>query len=109
MFVKVVKSSQMKLLAAIKKLGLHNKLAFLSSSLIVLQVAGLGFFTVHYLQQNLEEQIGNNALSIAQTLTHSNEIRQGLIQQDSDSIQKYVENIRQQINARFIVVGILRA
>jgi two-component system CitB family sensor kinase/two-component system sensor histidine kinase DcuS len=105
MFVKVVKSSQMKLLAAIKKLGLHNKLAFLSSSLIVLQVAGLGFFTVHYLQQNLEEQIGNNALSIAQTLTHSNEIRQGLIQQDSDSIQKYVENIRQQINARFIVVG----
>lgn len=105
MFVKVVKSSQMKLLAAIKKLGLHNKLAFLSSSLIVLQVAGLGFFTVHYLQQNLEEQIGNNALSIAQSLTHSNEIRQGLIQQDSDSIQKYVENIRQQINARFIVVG----
>jgi len=105
MLIKIVDPIWMKLLTTIKKLGLHNKLAFLSSSLIVLQVIGLGFFSIHYLQQNLEQQIGNNALSIAQSLAQSHEIRQGLIQRDSASIQKYVENIRQQINARFIVVG----
>ena len=105
MLMKIVKNHQMKLLAIIKKLSLHNKLALVSSTLIVLQVAGLGIFSIYYLQNNLEQQIGSKALSVAQSLANSQEIRQGLINRDSAAIQKYVENIRQHIDARFIVVG----
>jgi two-component system CitB family sensor kinase/two-component system sensor histidine kinase DcuS len=105
MLIKVIKPNWKRLLTMMKKIGLHNKLALFSLSLIVLQVAVLGFFSIKYLQQSLEKQIGYTALSISQSLANSHEIRQGLIKQDSASIQKYVENIRQRINARFIVVG----
>jgi len=95
----------MTLLTAFKNLGLHNKLAFFSSSVIVLQIAGLGLFSIYYLQQNLEQEIGNKALSVAQSLANSQEIRQGLLSNDSASIQRYVDTIRQKIDAKFIVVG----
>ncbi|MEY8199807.1 MAG: hypothetical protein RPS47_11255, partial [Colwellia sp.] len=94
MLVKAATSNWVRLPTTIKKLGLHNKLALLSLSLIVLQIASLGFFSIQYLKHNLEQQIGNTALSIARSLAQSHVIRQGLTQRDSASIQKYVENIR---------------
>ena len=95
----------MKFLTSFKNQGLHNKLAFFSSGVIVLQIAGLGLFSIYYLQQNLEQQIGQKALSVALSLANSHEIKRGLLNHDSASVQQYVDNIRTAIDAKFIVVG----
>lgn len=95
----------MKLLTTFKNLGLHNRLAFFSLSLIIFQTVGLGLVATYTLQTNLEEQIGKRALALSKSLSHNPIIQTGLTQQDSGSIQTFVEMIRQDTEARFIVVG----
>jgi len=95
----------MVIISTFKKLGLHNRLAFFSLCLIVLQTVGLGLVASHYLQTNLEDQMGQRALAVAQSLESSTTIRRGLKTKNSDLIQAYIEPIRIKTGARFIVVG----
>jgi len=93
----------------IYKMGLHNKLAILSVLLIALQTLFLAFFSISYLEKEFESQIGNKALVVAQTLAKSPIILQGLLDKDSHTIQNYIEPIRLQISASFIVIGDVNA
>ncbi len=86
-------------------LGLHNRLAFYSLALIVVQTLVMGVVSLFYLESELESQIGKRAMAVAVSVSHSAIIKNGLLQQDSNSIQKYVESVRSEIGARFIVVG----
>ncbi|MPY23255.1 sensor histidine kinase [Shewanella psychropiezotolerans] len=93
------------IVSTFKNLGLHNRLAFFSLSLIVIQTFGLGLVATYSLQTNLEEQIGKRALALSKSLVHHPIIIQGLINKDSASVQAFAEIIRHNTEARFIVVG----
>ncbi|BAJ03410.1 sensor histidine kinase [Shewanella violacea DSS12] len=95
----------MSIVSTFKNLGLHNRLAFFSLSLIIIQTIGLGVVSTYSLQTNLEEQIGKRALALSKSLVHHPVIIQGLINKDSVSIQELAETIRLNTEARFIVVG----
>ena len=88
-----------------KKMGLHNKLALVSVLLVMLQTIFLGMFSVSYLVQEFEQQLGEKALSVAKSLAKNPIIQQSLLDKQSQPIQSYVEPIRQAIAASFIVVG----
>lgn len=96
---------RMKLLNKFRKIGLHNKLALLSVLLIAMQTLFLAFFSISYLEQEFESQVGNKSLAVAQTLAKNSIIQQSLLSQNSATIQDYVEPIRKEISASFIVVG----
>ena len=95
----------MMLVSTFKNLGLHNRLAFLSLSLIIFQTVGLGLVATYTLQTNLEAQIGKRALALAKSLSYNPIIQAGLIHKNSTSIQAFVEMVRQNTDARFIVIG----
>ena len=95
----------MKITHKFKKMGLHNKLAVLSVLLVIMQTIFLGMFSVSYLEQEFEQQLGSKALAVAQSLAKNPIIQQALIDKKNQPIQAYVEPIRQQILASFIVVG----
>ncbi|WP_033084635.1 sensor histidine kinase [Colwellia psychrerythraea] len=95
----------MKITSKFKVMGLHNKLALLSVLLVMLQTIFLGMFSVSYLEQEFEQQLGEKALSVAQSLAKNPIIVQSLLDKKSQPIQSYVEPIREAIAASFIVVG----
>lgn len=96
---------RMKITNKFKIMGLHNKLAVVSVLLVMLQTVFLGMFSVSYLAQEFEQQLGEKALSVAQSLAKNPVIVQSLLDKNSQPIQSYVEPIRQAISASFIVVG----
>jgi len=95
----------MRMFYKLSKIGLHNKLALLSVLLIAMQTVFLAVFSISYLEQEFERQVGNRALAVAQTLAKNPIIQQGLFSNNSAPIQAYVEPIRKEISASFIVVG----
>ncbi|NRA72746.1 MAG: sensor histidine kinase [Gammaproteobacteria bacterium] len=95
----------MKIINTFRNLGLHNRLAIFSLSLIVIQTMGLGFVASYYLHSSLEQQIGMRAMSVAKSLVNSPIIRQGLLTKNNRVIQEYIEVIRLNTKARFIVIG----
>ena len=96
---------KMQVLKTFRMLGLHNRLAFYSLALIVVQTLVMGVVSLFYLESELESQIGKRAMAVAVSVSHAATIKQGLLEQDSASIQQYVESVRSEIGARFIVVG----
>ncbi len=95
----------MSLIQRLLKPGLHNKIARFSLLFIVVQVLSLAMFSIYYLQQNLEQEIGKKALAVSQAIANSEIIRLGLVINDSKMVQAHVEQIRQLVDAKFIVVG----
>lgn len=95
----------MKIAKRFKKLGLHNKVALVSVLLVVMQTSFLGMFSISYLEQEFEQLLGEKALAVAQSLAKNPIIQQSLLEKKSQPIQSYVEPIRQEIAASFIVVG----
>lgn len=72
---------------------------------VLLQAIISGSFTLHYIKVVLEDRIGDQALQLARVVSALPQIRQGLIDRDVNQIQTLAELIRQETDARFIVVG----
>ncbi len=86
-------------------LKLRTRLLVVLASVVLIQAAISGGLTLHYIKLVLEERIGEQALQLSKVVSALPQIRQGLTQQDPEQVQRYAEMIRQQTNARFIVVG----
>jgi hypothetical protein len=86
-------------------LKLRTRLLLVLASIVLIQALISGSFTLHYIKQVLEERIGEQALQLSRVVSVLPQIRQGLIDQDPGVVQPFAEMIREQTNARFIVVG----
>jgi len=72
---------------------------------VLIQAAITGGITHNFIQVILENRIGEQALQLSKIVSNLPQIRQGLAQQDVKQIQPLAELMRQQTDARFIVVG----
>ncbi|TNF87516.1 MAG: sensor histidine kinase [Gammaproteobacteria bacterium] len=84
---------------------LKTRLMLALVGIVLLQAIVSGSFTLHYLEVILEERIGDQALQLSRVVSSLPQIRQGLRQRDVEQIQPLAESIREQTDARFIVVG----
>jgi two-component system CitB family sensor kinase len=84
---------------------LQTRLMLTLIFVVLLQAIISGSFTLHYIKVVLEDRIGDQALQLSRVVSTLPQVRQGLIERDVDQIQPLAESIRQQTDARFIVVG----
>jgi two-component system CitB family sensor kinase len=84
---------------------LQTRLMLTLIFVVLLQAIISGSFTLHYIKVVLEDRIGDQALQLSRVVSSLPQVRSGLIQRDVDQIQPLAESIRQQTDARFIVVG----
>jgi len=84
---------------------LQTRLMLSFAFVVLIQAAITGGITFSYIQVILENRIGNQALELSNIVSSLPQIRQGLAQRDVKQIQPLTELLRQQTDARFIVVG----
>ena len=84
---------------------LQTRLMLAFIFVVLLQAIISGTFTFHYIKVVLEDRIGDQALQLSRVVSALPQVRRGLIDRDVDQIQPLAESIRQQTDARFIVVG----
>jgi two-component system CitB family sensor kinase len=84
---------------------LQTRLMLTLIFVVLLQAIISGSFTLHYIKVVLEDRIGDQALQLSRVVSALPQIRQGLLDHDVDQIQPLAEAIRQETDARFIVVG----
>ena len=84
---------------------LQTRLMLTLIFVVLLQAIISGSFTLHYIKVVLEDRIGDQALQLSRVVSALPQVRQGLIDRDVDLIQLLAESIREETDARFIVVG----
>lgn len=84
---------------------LQTRLMLTLVFVVLLQSFISGSFTLHYIKVVLEDRIGDQALQLSRVVSALPQVRQGLIIRDVNLIQPLAESIRQETDARFIVVG----
>ncbi|KOR80972.1 histidine kinase [Bacillus sp. FJAT-21352] len=85
---------------------LHTKLMLGICTLIILMGGIFEVIFINILENNLKQETGEKALSVAQTISLLPEIKQAFrTDQPSVIIQPIAERIRRQIDAEFIVIG----
>ena len=84
---------------------LRTRLLLVLASVVLIQAVISGGFTLHYIKLVLEERIGEQALHLSRVVSELPQIRQGLVDRDSQMVQHFAELVREQTSARFIVVG----
>lgn len=75
------------------------------SLLILLQAIILGTFTLRYLGDSLEEQMGQRALQLASMISQTPSIRAAVTAGDSTEVQRIVADLRLATDASFISIG----
>ena len=73
--------------------------------LFVLLICATGFIGNQIVTGILNEYIGRVALNVSRSVSLSPIVSQGLIQLESDGIQRYAESVREATGASFVVVG----
>jgi two-component system, CitB family, sensor kinase len=87
-------------------LRLHHKLILLIGSLLFSVVIIMGAIFHDMEVKMIKEQIGQRALTLAETIASTPEVQKGFDSAEpSRIIQPFAENIRQKTGAEFIVVG----
>ncbi|MBE1441304.1 sensor histidine kinase [Paenibacillus sp. OAS669] len=85
---------------------LQTKLILIICSLLSLVIVSLGCIFYYITTSVFEDQIGNRALKVAETIALMPEIRHAFYEPNpSETIQPIVETIREKIDAEYIVVG----
>jgi two-component system CitB family sensor kinase len=86
-------------------LKFRTRLLLILTSIVLIQAAISGSFTMHYIKLVMEERIGQQALQLSKVVSQMPKIRDGLVTEDPQVVQHFAELVRNQTNARFIVVG----
>ncbi|MDQ7861692.1 hypothetical protein RCO48_13970 [Peribacillus frigoritolerans] len=85
---------------------LHTKLMLGICTLIILMGGIFEVIFINILENNLKQETGEKALSVAKTISLLPEIKQAFrTDHPSVIIQPIAERIRRQIDAEFIVIG----
>lgn len=89
----------------ISRLKISTRLMLVMSLLVLLQAVLLGSFTLRYLANSLEEQIGQRALQLSAMISSTPSVRDAVANKDSQSVQKIVADLRLATDASFISIG----
>ena len=82
------------------------KMILLVGSLIIAIITVIGLFIGHFISVTMEEQVGEHALSVAESVAHIPELAEAFKHEDPSSIiNPLVEPIQKSTKAEFIVVG----
>ncbi|WP_248928129.1 ATP-binding protein [Paenibacillus hamazuiensis] len=85
---------------------LQTKLILIICSLLALVIVSLGGIYYYVITSTLEEQIGQRALKVAETVAVMPEIRKAFYSPDPPSIiQPIAEAVREKTDAEYVVVG----
>lgn len=87
------------------RLKISTRLMLALSLLILLQAIILGVFTLRYLGDSLEEQMGQRALQLASMISQTPSIRDAVTRRDSPTVQSIVADLRLATDASFISIG----
>ncbi|MCJ8337434.1 MAG: sensor histidine kinase [Pseudomonadales bacterium] len=86
-------------------LSLRNRMLLALCATALLQALLLGGYALQHLASSLEEQIGQRALQMAKGVAAQPEVRIGVQQRNSRNLQRLAERIRENSDARFVVIG----
>jgi len=91
---------------AYNRLRFQTKIIILTSILILSIFIVLSIYIQSIMANNIEEEIGEKALAVSNTIAHSPEIIDAFSEPNpEDIIQPYTEVIQDNIKAEFIVIG----
>lgn len=97
---------QKQLLQPKKYLNLKKKMILLIGLLIFAIVSVMGVFLNYFLEDTLKSQLGEQALSVAETVALNPAIGKAFKEEDpAATIQSLISPVQQSIDAEFIVVG----
>ena len=87
------------------RMKLRTRLLLALTSIVLIQAAISGAFTLQYIKHVMEDRLGEQALQLSKVVSQLPQIREGLLATNPEQVQHYAELIRAQTEARFIVVG----
>ncbi len=91
--------------SSLARLNLQTRLMMAFATVVLIQAVVTGAITMRYIQVELEQRIGDQALQLSNIVSNLPQIRQGLAERNVDMVQPIAEQIRKNTDARFIVVG----
>ena len=93
------------LAVSIRKLKLKTRMVAILGLIALLQTGSIGLFALYYLNQSLDEQIGQQALHVAKAIAAIPQVVDGVAQRDSEMLQPLSLNLAEEVDARFVVIG----
>jgi len=89
----------------LRKLKIRTRMSLVLGLMALLQTGLLGIFALNYLDNSLEEQMGQQAVHVAKTIAVIPQIISAVEQRDSDFLQPTSLQLADTIDARFVVIG----
>ncbi|MBQ0784617.1 MAG: sensor histidine kinase [Amphritea sp.] len=89
----------------LRQLKLKQRMILVLGIMALVQTGFIGVFALHYLQQSLDEQIGQRALDVAKTIAAMPQIADAVERSDSDYLQPISLSLAETTRARFVVIG----
>lgn len=87
------------------KTSFTSRIILTISLVVLLQSLLIGGYALIHLTSSLEEQVGQRALNLARALAQVPDIKRGITERDTESLQKLTKSILEVSQARFIVIG----
>ena len=84
---------------------LQTKLSLLVTALLIFHISLIGALFSDFSEELLREQISKRALDVAHAVAENPLTRAGIMARDTDSIQRFTEDLRSKTEAAYIVVG----
>lgn len=88
-----------------KRIKLKGQMMIIIGLVALIQTSFIGLFAIHYLKQSLDDQIGQQALNVANTIASMPEIIQAVKKRDTPFLQPLSLQLAANIQARFVVIG----
>ena len=91
-----------------RRLKLKSRMMVILGLMALLQTSMLGWFTMQYLSQSLNDEIGLKTLHVAKTIAAMPEVAAAVKNNDSVYLQPLSLTLAKQTDARFVVIGNLQ-
>ncbi|WP_371826109.1 PAS domain-containing protein [Photobacterium sp. GJ3] len=92
-------------LLSLRHFRLKTRMVLILGFIAILQTGALGHFTIQYLDKVLHEQIGQQAMRVAQTIASSPDVIRAVSEKDSAFLLPLSLKLAQAAQARFVVIG----
>ncbi|WP_051642247.1 sensor histidine kinase [Photobacterium galatheae] len=92
-------------LLSLRHFRLRTRMILILGLIAILQTGALGQFTIRYLDSVLHEQIGQQAMRVAQTIAASPDVIRAVSEKNTAFLQPLSIRMAQAAQARFVVIG----
>ena len=90
---------------SLRHLRLKTRMVLILGIIAILQTGVLGHFTIRYLDNVLDEQIGQQAMRVAQSIASSPDVIQAITEKNTTFLQPLSLRLAESTKARFVVFG----